>query len=133
MGGWRPGPRNVRFRYHHNPDEPGVGPLLTAELLRNPMDGNFTVEADRDAVLPVTQLIAERFAEYAASGADAWDATLDVHNRPKWLKDLAGVAHELAESPAVNPLLAEAAALQRPFRPGASASDMRCSLPYFAP
>ena len=122
MGGWRPGPRNVRFRYHHNPDEPGVGPLLTAELLRNPMDGNFTVEADRDAVLPVTQLIAERFAEYAASGADTWDATLDVHGRPKWLKDLAGVAHELAESPAVNPLLTEAAALQRPFRPGAPAA-----------
>ena len=64
------------------------------------MDGNFTVEADRDAVLPVTQLIAERFAEYAASGADAWDATLDVHGRPKWLKDLSEACpHGSAESP----------------------------------
>ena len=28
-------------------------------------------------------------AQYASSGSDAWDATIDVHNRPRWLKELA--------------------------------------------
>ena len=82
----------MRFRFHHNPDDAGIGPLLTAKMLRNPLDGNYTVEADREAVVPVLTLIAERFAEYARSGSDAWDATLDVHKRPVWLKELAGAA-----------------------------------------
>ena len=43
--------------------------------------GNFTVDADRDVIAPVLETIALRYAEYAASGSDAWDATLDVHNR----------------------------------------------------
>ena len=77
----------MRFRFHHNPDDAGIGPLLTAKMLRNPLDGNYTVEDDREAVVPVLKLIAERFAEYARSGSDAWDATLDVHKRPAWLKE----------------------------------------------
>ncbi len=117
LGGWRPGPRNVRFRYHHNPQDAGTGPLITPALLRNPMDGNFTVDSDRDSILPVLEILAQRFAEYAASGSDAWDATIDVHKRPRWLKELAGVADDSAESPAVNPLLVGATKLRRVYRP----------------
>jgi hypothetical protein len=62
-GAWRPGPRNIRFRFHHNPEDSGIGPLITAELLRNPMDGNFTVDNDRNTILPVLKLLAGRFAE----------------------------------------------------------------------
>ena len=54
-GGWRPGPRNVRFRYHHDPASPGIGPLLTSELLANPANANFTVDADRHAIARVGQ------------------------------------------------------------------------------
>ncbi len=107
----------MRFRFHHNPDDAGIGPLLTAKMLRNPLDGNYTVEDDREAVVPVLKLIAERFAEYARSGSDAWDATLDVHKRPAWLKELAGVDEGFPESPHVNPKLAGAASLSRLFRP----------------
>ena len=107
----------MRFRFHHNPGDAGIGPLLTAKMLRNPLDGNYTVEADREAVVPVLTLIAERFAEYARSGSDAWDATLDVHKRPVWLKELAGVSEGVPESPHVNPKLAGAASLSRLFRP----------------
>ena len=56
-------------------------------------------------------------SRYAASGSDAWDATIDVHQRPRWLKELAGIAPDTAESPAANALFVEAADLRRPFRP----------------
>jgi hypothetical protein len=35
----------------------------------------------------------------AASGSRAWDATIDVHRRPAWLKRLAGVAPDQRELP----------------------------------
>ena len=63
--GWRPGPRNLRFRFHHDPTNAGIGPLLTSDLLKNPIVGNFTVDSDRDVIVPVLELIAQRFAEYA--------------------------------------------------------------------
>ena len=63
------------------------------------------------------EVIAFRYAEYAASGSDAWDATIDVHNRPQWLKNLAGIAPDQIESPAVDPQRAEFADVRRPFRP----------------
>ena len=88
---WRPGPRNVRFRFHHDPSDPGVGPLVTSKLLANPALGNFTVAGDRETIRPVLVKLARRYAEYAASGSDVWDATVDVHARPSWLKQLADV------------------------------------------
>ena len=120
-GGWRPGPRNMRFRFHHDPSNAGIGPMLTSNMLRNPIDGNFTVDSDRATVVPVLKLIAERFAEYAQSGSDAWDATLDVHKRPKWLKQLAGVVEGVPEAPHVDPRLQGAASLNRLFRPDVQA------------
>ena len=90
--------------------------MFTTDLLRNPIEGNFTVAADRGVIRPVLIASAERFAEYAASGADSWDCTIDVHNRPLWLKKLAGVTEEF-ECPAVDPSLTNFADLKRPFRP----------------
>ena len=42
---------------------PGIGPLFTTNLLRNPLDGHFTVESDRSVIEPVLVKCAERFAE----------------------------------------------------------------------
>ena len=99
-GSWRPGPRNMRFRFHQDPNSAGVGPLMTASLIRNPISGNFTVDTDRDVIKPVLTQIAQRYAEYAASGSTSWSATVDVHKRPAWLKALAGVDEGAIESPA---------------------------------
>ena len=90
---------------------------MTSNLLRNPLEGNYTVDSDREVVEPVLVRIAQRYAEYASSGSDAWDATIDVHSRPLWLKQLAGVEENTSESPAVNPLMADVANTIRPFRP----------------
>jgi hypothetical protein len=116
-GSWRPGPRNVRFTFHHDPSRAGIGPLFSADLLRNPLEGQFTCDADREVIEPVLATIAARYAEYAASGSDAWDATIDVHSRPRWLKELAGVDGVAAECAAVDPTRTEFSNLLRPFRP----------------
>ncbi|KAH8094224.1 hypothetical protein JL720_4217 [Aureococcus anophagefferens] len=76
-GAWRPGPRSLRFRYHHDPRDAGVGPVLSPELLRDPTRGNFTDPADADVVRPVLRLIADRYAEYARSGSDAACTPMD--------------------------------------------------------
>ena len=78
----------MRYRYHHDPRDPGAGPLLTASSLRDPLRGNFTVDADKEKIEPVIAAIAARFDEYERSGSDAWAATLDVENRPAWLDRL---------------------------------------------
>lgn len=116
-GSWRPGPRNVRYFYHHDPMQAGAGPLLTKAALRNPLYGIFTDDDDRDRIMPVLKAIAMRYAEYAASGSDAWDSTLDVHNRPQWLKSLACITRGTRESAVVDPNRAEFADLARPYRP----------------
>ena len=99
-GAWRPGPRSVRFRYHHDPEDAGVGPRMREDLLRDPLGGNYTDETDKTVIKPVLERVAERYAEYARSGSDAWDATLDVRARPDWLKRLAGVDPACVEGPA---------------------------------
>ncbi|KAJ1456538.1 hypothetical protein M885DRAFT_517315 [Pelagophyceae sp. CCMP2097] len=83
-GAWQPGPRNLRFYYHHEPNCAGVGPLLTTRMLRNPLEGDFTSEGDRMALVPVVSDIAWRYKVYEASGADEWDSTIDVRARPAW-------------------------------------------------
>ena len=120
-GSWRPGPRNIRFRWHHDPTRAGVGPLMTADLLRNPLEGNFSNVSDCENIKPVLVRIALRYAEYAASGSDAWDATIDIHSRPQWLKALAGVAEDAPESPAVDPLMSDVSNIVRPFQPAGGA------------
>ena len=57
----RPAKREVQVP--HNPASSGIGPLFTTNLLRNPLDGHFTVESDRSVIEPVLVKCAERFAE----------------------------------------------------------------------
>ena len=90
----------MRFRYHHDPEDAGVGPRMREDLLRDPLGGNYTDETDKTVIKPVLERVAERYAEYARSGSDAWDATLDVRARPDWLKRLAGVDPACVEGPA---------------------------------
>ena len=86
-GAWRRGPINTRYRYHHNPADPGVGPKITASDISDPSRGRFTNEGDREAVWPLVVCIAQRYQEYADSGSQAWEETLLMQDRPKWLVD----------------------------------------------
>ena len=38
-GSWRPGPINMRYRYHHDPAHAGVGRRITAADLLDPREG----------------------------------------------------------------------------------------------
>ena len=46
---------------------------------------DFTVADDISAIAPIVVSIANRFAEYEASGSTAWEATMDVRQRPDWI------------------------------------------------
>ena len=84
-GKWRRGPMNVRYRFHHDANDPGMGPLLKDSPLFNPMEGLFTSETDRPIVIQITKRIAQRFGEYVASRSIAWNETLDMDTLPDWL------------------------------------------------
>jgi len=88
-GRWRSGPVNMRFRYHHDPDNAGIGPQLTSDHLHNPLAGGFTHQRDNDHVERMVNLISKRFAEYTVSGSTAWDETLDPTRLPTWLVEIA--------------------------------------------
>ena len=45
---------------------------------------DFTVAEDIAAIAPISVSIANRFAEYEASGSTAWASTMDVRQRPSW-------------------------------------------------
>ena len=87
-GRFRPGPINMRFRYHSNPEDPGLGPLLSEEHLLDPREGDFKKEDDKKKIQAVLEAIGARYTEYEVSGSSNWDHTVDVTKRPKWLKDL---------------------------------------------
>jgi hypothetical protein len=89
---WRPGPLNLRFRYHQAPDDAGVGRLLTASDLLDPRLGDFYRPEDKEAIVPVLERIALEYQEYEESGSQVWDTLIDVSARPQWLKDLAVAA-----------------------------------------
>ena len=89
-GDWRPGPRNIRFRYHTNPAVPGAGPLVKAAEIGSPMTGDFTVVDDVAQIAPIIVGLANRFAEYEASGSVNWDATMNVRQRPEWCVVVSG-------------------------------------------
>ena len=86
---WRPGPLNLRFRYHQSPSDAGVGRLITAADLLDPRKGDFHRADDAAAMLPVLEKIALEYQEYEDSGSQVWDTLIDVSARPQWLKDLA--------------------------------------------
>ena len=86
---WKPGPLNLRFRYHHEPSDAGVGRLLTAADLLDPREGQYHRPDDVRAIQPVLERVALEYQEYEDSGSQVWDTLIDVSARPKWLKDLA--------------------------------------------
>ena len=86
---WKPGPLNLRFRYHHEPSDAGVGRLLTAADLLDPREGQYHRPDDVRAIQPVLERVALEYQEYEDSGSQLWDTLIDVSARPKWLKDLA--------------------------------------------
>jgi hypothetical protein len=47
---------------------------------------DFTVVDDIASISPIVVSIANRFAEYEASGSAAWDVTVDVTQRPQYLR-----------------------------------------------
>lgn len=67
-----------------DPHAPGAGPLVNVSEVGSPMTGDFTVVDDVAAIAPIVVSIANKFAEYEASGSTAWDATIDVRQRPEW-------------------------------------------------
>ena len=61
---WKPGPLNLRFRYHHEPKESGVGRLLTAADLLDPREGQYHCPDDVLAIQPVLERVALEYQEY---------------------------------------------------------------------
>ena len=75
----------MRFRYHHDVNDPGIGPKITANDLYDPLHGMFSHEGDRLAIAQLVVMVAKRYEEYAQSGSKAWDETIHMDNRPQWL------------------------------------------------
>ena len=112
-------PLDYRYRYHHDPEDAGIGPKLRASSLKNPMEGGFGNESDRNHVVPLVFCIAEarcvsdtsrsfahayhkervpqRFQEYANSASTAWDQTMSICDLPQWLV-MAGKEGKLANA-----------------------------------
>ena len=86
-GAWRQGPLNTRFRYHHDPNDAGVGPRITADNIRDPLKGRFTMDSDRELIPDLVSHIAARYSEYKGSGSAAWKHTVDMDKLPAWLRD----------------------------------------------
>ena len=53
------------------------------------------VTDDLEAVAPLVVALADRYQDYENSGSSEWDRTVNVRNRPAWLRDAASVACEL--------------------------------------
>ena len=67
-----------------DPRASGAGPLVNVSEVGSPMTGDFTVVDDVAAIAPIVVSVANKFAEYEASGSTAWEATIDVRQRPEW-------------------------------------------------
>ena len=89
-GKFRPGPLNLRFRYHQDPDSAGIGPAITVADLLDPREADFTNPADVAVVEPVLYAIAKEYEAYEQSGSRVWDATIDVLKRPAWFHEIIG-------------------------------------------
>ncbi|KAH8055698.1 hypothetical protein JL722_8041 [Aureococcus anophagefferens] len=61
--GWRPGPRNVRFRCHEDPASPGVGPRVTTKHLLPPLAGVFDRGDDRVLAARLVAALGRIFEE----------------------------------------------------------------------
>ena len=76
-----------------NPRDTGAGPLVNLAKVNSPMTGDFTVMDDVSVIAPIIVSIGTRFAEYEASGSEAWDSTMDVRTRPDWCVCLCLLSH----------------------------------------
>lgn len=92
----------IRYRFHHDADDAGIGPVVKQVGLFNPMIGGFTSEDDRPAVIEITKRIARRYLEYIDSGSSAWSETLSMNSLPSWLYDAGaqGAEFEIRDAPA---------------------------------
>jgi hypothetical protein len=100
-GKWRSGLFNLRFRFHEDPNDNGVGPALTMESLRllNPVHETLMfpccIEAerlltkglmswmdkhdcDRQDFMEIVERVALQYEEYVISGSTEWDLTAKV-------------------------------------------------------
>ena len=77
-GKFRPGPANLRFRYHHNPDDAGCGPALSTAHLLNPLEATYTADGDKLLVKPVLERIAQDIVTYAVQRGSSDDCTAIV-------------------------------------------------------
>ena len=94
-GKWRPGSINLRYRFHTNPENCGIGPMLSKVGLLNPVLGGFTTESDRPIVIDLARTIAARYLEYMDSGSHVWGETLDMENVPPWARELGAPGAEV--------------------------------------
>ena len=92
----------LRYRFHHDANDAGVGPLLKDVTLRNPIEGGFTSETDRPIVVEITKCIAQRYREYITSGSSAWAETIDMGSLPAWVMEAGrpGAIAEISTIPA---------------------------------
>ena len=93
-GLFRPGPLNIKFRFHQDPESAGAGPRLTVNHLLNPRTADFTNDADRQVIEPVLYRIAQEYAAYEESGSKVWDQTIDVRQRPAWMREILNVEEQ---------------------------------------
>ena len=87
-GVFRPGPLNLRFRYHQDPNEAGAGPRITAADLLDPRASDFTNPDDSNVCEPVLYRLCQEYDAYEKSGSTAWDLTIRVHDRPEWMREM---------------------------------------------
>ena len=87
-GVFRPGPLNLRFRYHQNPNEAGAGPRITASDLLDPRAADFTNPDDSNVCEPVIYRLCQEYDAYERSGSTAWDLTIRVRDRPEWMREV---------------------------------------------
>jgi hypothetical protein len=66
----------------------GAGPFITSGDLLDPRTADFTNPADLDVVVPVLRRICEEYDAYEQSGSKAWDQTIDIAQRPAWMREL---------------------------------------------
>ena len=103
---WRHGPANLRFRYHHNPDDSGCGERLSARHLLDPREGEIDHSEDMEILSNLLVDLGSAYDRYERSGSHAWDLTIDVKKRPRWLKMLGGAPRDEsgATSAAASPM-----------------------------
>ena len=64
----------------------GCGVNHAQDMLWDPSKGELKNEADRPIVIHIVRYLAKICEDYVNSSSTTWDLTMDVQNRPQWLK-----------------------------------------------